>query len=95
MEQLYNYNGTYEGIGAMHHRLKQLNEEDNKNISQATRLPRCFLLEKEKGDLVPLPSLAVRKPYHLHLKKFTLPTTLSSNTIIINIPFQKNLSVNK
>ena len=69
VEQLYNYNGTYEGIWTMHHRLKQLNEEDNRGISQATRLPRKFLLEKEKGDLVPLPSLAVRKPYHLHLKK--------------------------
>lgn len=69
VEQLYNYNGTYEGILAMHHRLKQLNEQDNKAASQATRLPRCFLLEKEKGDLVPLPSLAVRRPYHLQLKK--------------------------
>ncbi|OFK58270.1 hypothetical protein HMPREF2811_00980, partial [Globicatella sp. HMSC072A10] len=69
VEQLYNYNGTYEGILAIHHRLKQLNEQDNKAASQATRLPRCFLLEKEKGDLVPLPSLAVRRPYHLQLKK--------------------------
>ncbi len=42
VEQLYNYNGTYEGIGSMHHRLKQLNEADNRSISQATRLPRNF-----------------------------------------------------
>lgn len=69
VEQLYNYNGTYEGIMDMHRRLKQINNEDNHAASQATRLPRYFLLEKEKGDLIPLPSLAVRRPYHLHFKK--------------------------
>lgn len=69
VEQLYNYNGTFGGLWEMHHRLKQLNDEDNMAASQATQLPRQFLLEKEKGDLAPLPSPAVRHPYHLHLKK--------------------------
>ena len=41
----------------MHDKLKIINNEDNERPSQATRLPRNFLLEKEKGDLLPLPSV--------------------------------------
>ena len=45
------------------------NNEDNECPSQATRLPRNFLLEKEKGDLLPLPSKEIRSKYHLKLNE--------------------------
>ena len=51
-------------------RLQQkINEEDNESISQATKLPRQFLFNKEKDDLNPLPSKEIRIKYHLNLKE--------------------------
>ena len=69
VEQLYNYNGSYRGLLDIHNKLNIITKEDNKSISQATRLPRNFLLKKEKGDLNPLPKRKVREEYHLQLKK--------------------------
>jgi transposase len=68
VDQLKNYNGTYQGLMDMHGKLEIINQEDNQNISQATKFPRAFLLEKEKGDLLPLPPLEIRQKYHLSLK---------------------------
>lgn len=53
----------------MHGKLEIINNEDNNNISQATKFPRIFLLEKEKGDLNQLPSIEIRKKYHLSTKE--------------------------
>jgi transposase len=53
--QLRNYNGTYKDILDVHDILEVINREDNESISQATHLPRTFLLEKEKDELSPLP----------------------------------------
>lgn len=69
VDQLKNYSGTYTGILDIHNKLVLINQEDNERISQATRLPRVFLLEKEKGALLPLPTTEVRKKYHLSLKE--------------------------
>jgi hypothetical protein len=49
----------------MHERLEKINQEDNESISQATKFPRVFLLEKEKGDLNPLPPKEIKIKYHL------------------------------
>ena len=49
--------------------LETISKEDNEKISQATKFPRIFLLEKEKGDLQPLPSKEIRQKYHLSLKE--------------------------
>ena len=48
VDQLKNYNGEYNGVLNMHEKLEVINKEDNERISQATRLPRIFLLQKEK-----------------------------------------------
>lgn len=69
VDQLKNYNGTYQGLMDMHDKLEIINQEDNQNISQATKFPRAFLLEKEKGDLLPLPPLEIRQKYHLGLNE--------------------------
>ncbi|MDR4968064.1 MAG: IS21 family transposase [Acholeplasmataceae bacterium] len=69
VEQLKNYNGTYQDLIDMHDQLELINKEDNLSISQATKFPRIFLLEKEKGDLNPLPTKEVRQKYHLSLNE--------------------------
>jgi len=69
VNQLKNYNGRYKGLVDMHEKLEMINDEDNLDISQATKFPRRFLLEKEKGDLQPLPSKEVRQKYHLSLNE--------------------------
>ena len=69
VEQLKNYNGHYEGMLEMHDKLEIINREDNERISQATRLPRIFLYQKEKDELLPLPDKEIRKKYHLTLKE--------------------------
>ncbi len=46
--QLKNYNGHYKDIGEIHEVLEKINEEDNESISQAAKLPRQFLFNKEK-----------------------------------------------
>lgn len=69
VDQLKNYNGKYKDIYDMHQKLEIIHNEDNDSISQATKLPRRFLLEKEKGDLNPLPSKEIRQKYHLSLKE--------------------------
>ncbi len=67
--QLKNYNGTYKCIDDFHDKLKILNDEDNDNVSQATKLPRKLLYKKEKDDLKPLPTTAIRIKYHLSYDK--------------------------
>ncbi len=69
VNQLKNYNGTYLDLFEMHEKLEMINTEDNLGISQATKFPRRFLLEKEKGDLKPLPTKEVRQKYHLSLNE--------------------------
>jgi transposase len=69
VDQLKNYNGTYQDLIEMHEKLEMINQEDNLSISQATKFPRIFLLEKEKGDLNPLPTKEVRQKYHLSLNE--------------------------
>lgn len=69
VEQLKNYNGHYEGMLEMHDKLEMINREDNERTSQATRLPRIFLYQKEKDELLPLPDKEIRKKYHLSLKE--------------------------
>ncbi len=53
----------------MHEKLRIINNEDNDSISQATKLPRGFLLNKEKDDFSPLPTKEIREKYHLSLNK--------------------------
>lgn len=67
VDQLKNYNGYYNGLRDIHDKLEIINREDNERPSQATRLPRTFLFEKEKGDLLPLPRKEIRSKYHLKL----------------------------
>src|SRR5690554_4150270 len=69
VDQLKNYNGKYNDVYEMHEKLEIIHKEDNDSISQATKLPRSFLFEKEKGDLNPLPSKEIRQKYHLSLKE--------------------------
>lgn len=52
VDQLKNYNGKYKDIYDMHQKLEIIHNEDNDSISQATKLPRRFLLEKEKVTLI-------------------------------------------
>lgn len=88
VDQLKNYNGTYKDITAMHKMLAIINTEDNENISQATNFPRNFLLNKEKGDLLPLPTIEVRQKYHLTLKEVivTPDATISYKTNRYSLP---------
>lgn len=67
--QLKNYNGKYKDLVDIHEKLEIINKEDNESISQATKFPRIFLLEKEKGDLNPLPRKEIRQKYHLKLSE--------------------------
>ena len=77
VDQLRNYNGEYNGVLDMHEKLDVINKEDNERISQATRLPRIFLLQKEKGELLLLPSKEIRSKYHLKLKEvYVTPDSL-------------------
>ena len=69
MEQLKNYNGKYKDLDNVHDIFEVINNEDNDSISQATKFPRRFLLEKEKGDLLPLPRKEIRQKYHLTLNE--------------------------
>ena len=72
VDQMKNYNGKYIDLYHMHVVLETINEEDNKSISQATKFPRIFLFEKEKGDLLPLPTTEIRRKYHLTLNEVTV-----------------------
>ena len=67
--QLENYNGTYVDLLDVHDKLKIINDEDNRGISQATNLPRIFLLNKEKGEFSNLPPRKIRENYHLSINK--------------------------
>ena len=67
--QLENYNGTYADLLDVHKKLKIINDEDNNGISQATNLPRIFLLNKEKGEFSNLPPRRIRENYHLSVNK--------------------------
>jgi len=69
VDQLKNYNGKYKDLYEVSELLETINKEDNESISQATKFPRIFLLEKEKGELQPLPSKEVRQKYHLSLNE--------------------------
>lgn len=69
VDQLKNYNGYYKNLDDIHNKLEIINEEDNESISQATKLPKQFLFNKEKDDLNPLPSKEIRIKYHLRLNE--------------------------
>ena len=69
VDQLKNYSGYYKDIDDVHDKLEIINQEDNESISQATKLPRIFLFNKEKGELNPLPSKDIRIKYHLKLNE--------------------------
>ena len=69
VDQLKNYNGKYHDLIDVHETLAQINEEDNRALSQATKFPRIFLLTKEKGELRPLPRKEIRQKYHLNLNE--------------------------
>lgn len=88
VDQLKNYNGTYQDLTAMHKMLEITNSEDNENISQATNFPRNFLLIKEKGDFLPLPSVEIREKYHLTLKEVivTPDSTISYKSCRYSLP---------
>ena len=72
--QLENYNGTYVDLLDVHDKLEIINIEDNEGISQATKLPRIFLLEKEKDALSPLPPRRLREKYHLSINRVAVST---------------------
>ena len=69
VDELKNYSGHYKDIDEIHEKLRVINKEDNEAISQATKLPRIFLFNKEKGELNPLPAKEIRIKYHLKLKE--------------------------
>lgn len=69
VDQMKNYNGKYIDLYHMSEILDIINEEDNNDISQATKFPRIFLFEKEKGDFSPLPTTEIREKYHLTLNE--------------------------
>lgn len=72
VDELKNYSGHYKDIDEIHEKLRVINKEDNEAISQATKLPRIFLFNKEKGELNPLPAKEIRIKYHLKLKEVTV-----------------------
>ena len=84
VDQMKNYNGQYNSILDMHEKLDMINTEDNERISQATRLPRIFLLKKEKDDLQPLPAKEIRSRYHLSLNEVHV-----SNESLIQYKYNK------
>ncbi len=67
--RLQNYNGQYQDLLDIHDKLKEINDKENDGISQATNLPRNFLLEKEKGNLNPLPRRSIQEKYYLTLNE--------------------------
>lgn len=69
VDELKNYNGHFSDLNEIHDLLEKINSEDNKGISQATKLPRILLFNKEKGELNPLPSKDIRSKYHLKLSE--------------------------
>lgn len=69
VDQMHNYNGTYTDIISVRETLRIIDTEDNNSISQGTGLPRTFLLEKEKGNLRPLPNKEIRQKYYLTLSE--------------------------
>lgn len=69
VDELRNYNGHYKDLDDIHDKLEIINKEDNEAISQATKLPRIFLFNKEKGELNQLPSKEIMAKYHLKLKE--------------------------
>lgn len=69
VDELRNYNGHYKDLDDIHDKLEIINKEDNEAISQATKLPRIFLFNKEKGELSQLPSKEIMAKYHLKLKE--------------------------
>ena len=77
--QLTNYNGKYKSIEDVSEKLSIINNEDNTSVSQVTKLPRILLFNKEKGDMNPLPTKAIRVKYHL-----TLNTVKVSNESLIS-----------
>lgn len=67
--ELKNYSGHIQDLNEIHDLLEIINKEDNESISQATKLPRILLFNKEKGDLNSLPSKEIRAKYHLKLNE--------------------------
>lgn len=106
--QLKNYNGTYTCIDDIHDKLKILNDEDNSNISQATKLPRNLLYKREKDGLNQLPTTEIRSKYHLSYnkvnvsneslisyksKKYSVPKRYIGKTVDLVISNSKNLQI--
>jgi len=71
---LKNYNGKYKDLYEVHEKLELVNNEDNYGISQATKLPRIFLFQKEKDDLLELPARSLRQKYHLSNSEVVVST---------------------
>lgn len=69
VDQLKNYNGHYTDLDDIREKLEIINKEDNDAISQATKLPRIFLFNKEKGELNHLPNKEIMVKYHLKLNE--------------------------
>lgn len=69
VDELRNYNGHCKDLDDIHDKIEIINKEDNEAISQATKLPRIFLFNKEKGELIQLPSKEIMAKYHLKLKE--------------------------
>ena len=67
--QIQNYSGTFKDMLEVHEKVEMLNDEDNYSVSQATKLPRIFLLNKEKDDFSPLPNKKIREKYHLSINE--------------------------
>jgi len=72
VEELYNYSGKYNDLGDIHKILEVIDKEDNETLSQATKLPRIFLYEKEKGEFNSLPAKEIRTKYHLTLNEVSV-----------------------
>ena len=65
VEQLKNYNGTYNDFHDVSKILEIITKEDNDKVSQATNYPAVFLKKEDVENLKPLPNKKIREKYYL------------------------------
>lgn len=65
VEQLKNYNGTYNDLHEVSKILEIITQEDNDKVSQATNYPAVFLKKEDTENLKTLPNKKIREKYYL------------------------------
>ncbi len=98
VDEIMTYNGVLMNYSELYEKLNEIVDEVNLRISQATNLPPCFLMEKEREHLLPLPQDIICSQYKIKAKmvKVNKNSLINYNSSKYSVPtcfINKKLSV--